>query len=106
MIPRFVNHREGNSLVYLCNLVITLSSHKYDGYLLDISKLGHLGIVIVDGIERGLIFQTRAERFISIGFSSYLGSRISAEFVARLMMFWMKCRTTYDVSVHILNLPH
>ena len=63
MIPRFVKHRERNNLV----LVITLSSHKNDGYLLDISKLGHLGIVIVDGIERSLIFQTGAGRFISIG---------------------------------------
>ena len=61
MIPRFVNHRQGNSLVYLCNLVITLSSHKYDGYLLDISKLGHLGIVIVDGVEGGLVLETEDE---------------------------------------------
>ena len=39
----------------------TLSAHQYEGNVLDISILGHLGIVIVDGVEWGLVFQTEHE---------------------------------------------
>merc|ERR1719180_315182 len=38
-----------------------LSANQYEGDVLDISILGHLGVVIVDGVERGLIFQTKHE---------------------------------------------
>ena len=47
--------------------LVTLSAHQNDGDLLDIPVLGHLSVVIVDGIEGSLIFQTGARRFISIG---------------------------------------
>ena len=36
----------------------TLSANQYERNVLDISILGHLGVVIVDGVEGGLIFQT------------------------------------------------
>ena len=39
----------------------TLSANQYEGDVLDISILGHLGVVIVDGVERGLVFQTKHE---------------------------------------------
>ena len=39
----------------------TLSANQYERNVLDISILGHLGVVIVDGVERGLVFQTEHE---------------------------------------------
>ena len=44
-----------------------MSPDQDDWDLLDVPVLGHLGVVIVDGIEGSLIFQTGARRFISIG---------------------------------------
>ena len=39
----------------------TLSAHQYEGNVLDISILGHLGVVIVDRVEGGLVLQTEHE---------------------------------------------
>ena len=39
----------------------TLSANQNERDVLDISILGHLGVVIVDGVERSLIFQTEHE---------------------------------------------
>ena len=35
-----------------------MGADKDDRDLLDVSVLGHLGVVVVDGVEGGLIFQT------------------------------------------------
>ena len=39
----------------------TLGSDKDDGDLLDVPVLGHLGVVVVDGIEGGLVLETEDE---------------------------------------------
>ena len=39
----------------------TLGADKDDGDLLDVPVLGHLGVVVVDGIEGGLVLETEDE---------------------------------------------
>ena len=39
----------------------TLGAYKDDGDLLDVPVLGHLGVVVVDGIEGGLVLETEDE---------------------------------------------
>ena len=37
--------------------MLTLRPNQYEGDLLDVAELGHLGVVVVDGVEGGLILQ-------------------------------------------------
>ena len=38
-----------------------MGAYKDDGDLLDVPVLGHLGVVVVDGIEGGLVLETEDE---------------------------------------------
>ena len=42
-------------------MVHTLSAHKYERNFLHVSILRHFGIVVVDGVEAGLVFQAEDE---------------------------------------------
>ncbi len=41
--------------------IITLCSDKYEGDLLHVSVLRHLGVVVVDGVEARLVLQAEDE---------------------------------------------
>lgn len=40
-------------------MLLTLRAHQYHGYILSIAKMRHFGIVIVDGVETGLVLQAK-----------------------------------------------
>ena len=39
--------------------IFTLGANKNDGNLLNIPVLSHLGVVVVDGVEGGLVLETK-----------------------------------------------
>ena len=41
--------------------IFTLGANKNDGNLLNIPVLSHLGVVVVDGVEGGLVLQAEHE---------------------------------------------